>query len=770
MNNANHTPQLGKSSVEEVIAAMSIEEKVNLLVGTDENYPGMGATVGLTEKILPGAAGTTYAIPRLGIPSIVMADGPAGLRIAPKRENDERRYYCTAFPVETSLSSTWDTALAEKVGKAMGNEAKEYGADILLAPAVNIHRNPLNGRNYEYYSEDPLLAGFIGAAMVKGVQKEKVGVSLKHFALNNQETNRMLSNSIVSPRAQREIYLRPFEIIVKEALPWTVMTSYNKLNGTYTSERADLLTTVLRDEWGFEGVVMTDWYGGTNPLEQIEAGNDLLMPGNDKQRADLLQGVNEGRISLRDIDRSVKAILELIMKSLRFDHSEFSGQPDLQKHGEISRLAASEGMVLLKNEAQTLPVNRQVKKAAVFGIASYDLIVGGTGSGDVNRAYTVSLVEGLKNKGIEADRDLQLFYEDYIAKESVGIAEKAASRDWWYPKEKMQEILPAKKELERLCEKDDIAIITIGRSSGEFFDRKITGDFTLTEVEQQLIDNVCTAFQGKGKKVIVILNISGVVETDSWKSKPDAILVAWMPGQEGGNAIADVLTGEINPSGKLPMTFPLKYEDVPSALNFPDTDKITDKEMEDTIYLKRKSKNKKNIDYTVYEEDIYVGYRYYDSFGKAVSFPFGFGLSYTDFEFAKFQVRRSNDHLMVKGEIKNIGHTAGKEVFQIYVSAPAKTMGKPDKELKAFIKTGLLAPGESEKIKFAIPIEALGSFNENSSCWEVEEGDYIFYAGNSSGNLPLKEIVNIKTGYSESIHNVLLPQSAIDKLTRRSNN
>ena len=312
-------PQLGKDSVEKVVSAMTLDEKLDLLVGSAGNKnTSSTATVGSSAVLVPGAAGQTNGVPRLGIPAVVVADGPAGLRIAPTREGTDKTFYCTHFPVATVMGATWNTELVEAVGDVMGDEVKHYGVDVLLAPATNIHRNPLNGRNFEYYSEDPLLAGKITAAQIKGVQRNGVGTSLKHFALNNQETNRTSNNVIGTPRTFREIYLKPFEIAVKESQPWTVMTSYNKINGTYASQRADLITEILRHEWGFNGMVMTDWFGGDNAVQQMEAGNELLMPGKLVQREEIRKAVLNGLLSRDIIDRNVKNILECILKTPRF--------------------------------------------------------------------------------------------------------------------------------------------------------------------------------------------------------------------------------------------------------------------------------------------------------------------------------------------------------------------------------------------------------------------------------------------------------------------
>ncbi len=551
---ADELPQLGKAPLEKVIQAMTVDEKIRLLTGTGEVAEDILVAVGETDKIVPGAAGTTYPILRLGIPAMVMADGPAGLRISARRDSCPRTFYCTAFPVATLLASTWNTDLVQQVGQAMGNEVLEYGCDILLAPALNIHRNPLCGRNFEYYSEDPFLTGKIAVAMVKGIQQNGVGTSVKHFAVNNQETNRIANDAILSPRAMREIYLKGFEMVVKEANPWTVMSSYNKINGVYTSESYDLLTTILRKEWGYQGMVVTDWFGGRDAVGQVQAGNDLLMPGKIRQQDSIRQALKTGKLSMADVDRNVRRVLELILKTPRFKGYPYSEQPDLKAHASVTREAAAEGMILLKNDGKTLPLAADVRDIAVFGNTSYQFIAGGTGSGDVEEAYSVSLEEGLTGAGFILDKGLKQHYLDYIRAEEAKI-------DW----KKYNHVTPPRIVectldeglIRRKAEETDMAMITIGRNAGEYSDRKVKDDFELCADEREMLEKVTRIFHQEGKKVVVILNIGGVIETASWKDRPDAILLAWQGGQEGGNSVADILSGKVNPSGKLPMTFPI---------------------------------------------------------------------------------------------------------------------------------------------------------------------------------------------------------------------
>ena len=755
---------------EEVMGQMSLEDKAHFVIGTGmAGFSGDDAVIGATRSLVPGAAGTTYPLDSLGIPAIVLADGPAGLRIDATREGDEKTYYCTHFPIGTLLASTWNTQLVEEVGQAIGEEVKEYGADVLLAPALNIMRNPLCGRNFEYYSEDPVVAGKTAGAYITGVQKNDVGTSIKHFAANNQETNRMNNDARISQRALREIYLKGFEIAIKESKPWTVMTSYNYINGIYSSESKDLVQTILRDEWGYEGTVMTDWFGGKDGATQMWAGNDMLQPGKQEQFDSIVAGVKSGKLAEADLDRNVARILNLIEKSPRYQGYQFSNKPDLKAHAEVTRQSAAEGMVLMKNGG-ALPFGEKIKNVALYGNTSYDFIAGGTGSGNVNHAYVVSLLDGMKNGGYIVSEELRTAYETYIAdakKAAEAAAEEAAKKD---PKNAMlmrflPQPLPAEKlfsaeELTAQAGKSDVAVITLGRLSGEFLDRNVS-NFNLSDSERQLIEQVCDVYHKAGKQVVVLLNIGGVIETASWNNLPDAILCAWQAGQEGGNSVVDVLSGKQSPSGKFTMTWPVKFTDAYSSKNFP-----IDQDPRIDMMNQGQKGDVKNVDYTNYEEDIYVGYRYFDSFEVPVSYPFGFGLSYTTFEYSDAKVAQKGDAYEVTVTIKNSGEREGKEVVELYVTAPdSKAANKPAKELKAYAKTKALKPGESETLTLSVKAADLASFDEAASAWVVAEGQYQFLVAASAQDIKATLPADVKAQQTKA-NDVLKPQAPLNLLKR----
>ncbi|MBP3245990.1 MAG: glycoside hydrolase family 3 protein [Bacteroidaceae bacterium] len=754
----------------EVMGKLSLEDKAHFVIGTGmSGFSGDNAVIGATRNIVPGAAGTTYPLDSLGIPAVVLADGPAGLRIDAKREGDSATYYCTHFPIGTLLASTWNTKLIGEVGQAIGEEVKEYGADVLLAPALNIMRNPLCGRNFEYYSEDPVVAGKTAAAYIAGVQKNDVGTSIKHFAANNQETNRMNTDARISQRALREIYLKGFEIAIKESKPWTVMTSYNYINGVYSSESKDLVETILRDEWGYEGTVMTDWFGGKDGAKQMWAGNDMLQPGKKEQFDSIVAGVKSGKLAEADLDRNVKRILNLVEKSPRFQGYQFSNKPDLKAHAAVTRQSAAEGMVLMKNE-KALPFAKTVKNVALYGNTSYDFIAGGTGSGNVNHAYVVSLLDGLNNGGYSVSGSLKNAYETYLgdikkkAEAELKELEKSDPDKAMYVKF-LPQPLPAEKlfsvdELKKQAESADIAVITLGRLSGEFLDRKVA-DFNLSASERQLLQQVCDVYHKANKKVVVLLNIGGVIETASWKDLPDAILCAWQAGQEGGNSVVDVLSGKQSPSGKFTMTWPVKFTDAYSSKNFP-----IDEDPRIDMLNQGKKGNVRNVDFTEYEEDIYVGYRYFDSFNVPVSYPFGFGLSYTTFEYSDANIAQKGDNYEVSVTVKNSGECEGKEVVELYISVPdSKAANKPAKELKAYAKTKNLKPGESETLTLNVAAADLASFDEASSAWVVAGGEYQFLVAASVQDIKATLKASVKNQQTK-VHDVLKPEVKLNLLKR----
>ncbi|MDQ1003461.1 beta-glucosidase [Neobacillus niacini] len=709
------SPKLvNEASIEKVIKSMTLDEKASLVIGA--GYPGPN-----------GVAGATNAILRLGIPSIILSDGPAGVRIGGLFAGAPPRY-ATAFPIPSLLAATWDVDKMAKVARAMGKESREYGVDILLAPGVNIHRDPLGGRNFEYYSEDPFLAGVMAASFINGVQSTGVGTSLKHFAANNQETNRTTINAIVPERALREIYLPAFEMAVKQAKPWTVMSAYNSVNGAFATQNKYLLTDILRGEWGFNGFVMSDWWAVKNPFGALAAGNDLIMPGVYKgpmpmpelikavytkasaPTPDLIKAaVENGTLSESVLDTRIRNILRIVLKTPTFkgeyenvNYNKTSLTKRTADEGKrIDREAAAEGMVLLKNKDHTLPF----KGVHTIGVAGQNavvdlkrnkqgIIIGGGGSSQVNvmPEDIVSLKQGLKNAN----------YSIVDSKNGNKMVEGLGKADAAF-----------------LAQHTDIGLVSIGRASTEGADRP---DMNMKPAEVQLIKDLSLAYHKEGKKLVVVLNIGAPIEVVSWRDYADAILLAWQPGQEGGNPIADVLSGKVNPSGKLPVTFPVKYSDVPSYGNFPgDLSKNTVR----------------------YAEGIFIGYRYYDTKGIQPAYAFGHGLSYTSFTYSNLKLSSRklnldrNEPLIVSVDVANTGNLPGKEVVQLYIHDKNSTFPRPYKELKGFKKI-YLKPGQTKTVQFTIEKRALSAFDDRLKKWVAEEGLFQVLVGSSSGNIRQK--------------------------------
>lgn len=719
--------KLSANNIDAVVKAMTLDEKASLLVGGPQSR-------------VPGAAGATRAIPRLGIPQVILSDGPAGLRIDWTRNGTSATFHTTAFPVGSCLAATWNTAIVRSACALMGEETREMGVDVLLAPGVNIHRNPLCGRNFEYLSEDPVLAGNIGAAYIQGVQSAGVGTSLKHFAANSQEINRFEVDAVVSKRAMRELYLKNFEIAVKKSAPWTLMSSYNRLNGPYTQASRELLTDVLRKEWNFKGIVMTDWTGHRNTTEQIYAGSDLLEPGGDQQIKDIVDGVKSGKLDIKDVDVDVKRVLEFIVKTPSFRNYKYSGRIDLAKGARVAREGGNEGLVLLKNDNATLPL-RNVKTAAFFGAGSYRSLGLGWGSGTVNPDHCVNIVDGFKAAGITCTPELAALYQkmaDFadLRRRSEGVSDY----DWYAGRIQYPEFTLNDRAVEEQAKKTDVAIFTITRQAGEGWDRSVGGDkgFNLTAEEQEMLARVSDKFHKEGKKVIVVINSGSVINTASWKGLADGILLAWQPGEEVGNCVADILTGKVCPSGKLPMTWPVDVMDHPSSKHFPITAEGNDK-------------------VCLYKEGINVGYRYFETAGKPVSYPFGYGLSYTTFSYRGLKVKPSGKGFTAQVTVINTGHVAGKEVVQLYVTAPKGQIEKPALELKDFGKTRLLQPGEKQTLTFTVTDYDLASFHEAGNQWVADAGTYVVKAGAAVDDIRATATYKLKKAFTQKVLDVLKP-------------
>ena len=686
------------AGAQSVVDRMSLEEKARCVVGFKR---------ALWPPTNNGFPGRTTPLPAYDIPSLVLADGTSGVRLS--RRGEER---ATAFPADITLASSWSPQVVREVGAAVGDEALAYQVDVMLAPGMNIIRNPLCGRIFEYFSEDPVISGKLGAAYVDGIQSRGIGACAKHFTCNSQETNRGHNDVRIGEKALREIYLRGFEICVNEAKPWTVMSSYNSVNGAPVQEQWRLLTSILRNEWGFDGAVMTDWsIVPHNTAAQLHAGNDLFMPGADHQVEDIIAGVKDGTILESDLDLACKRIIALAEKCSK---KKASAGPNLEAGRSVAYNAACESAILLENNGM-LPLSGE-GRAALFGVRSYDLVARGAGAGFVVCPPVTQIYSAFHDKGIATDEEIEDLYLKYVAfaEADIRLNEKIKVH---IGLPLLPELSLSKKLIESAAERDDYAVVTLGRTAQEGTDRKLQDDYYLSETEKTLLGDVCEAFHAKGKKVAVILNIAGIIETESWKSLPDAILNIWLPGQDGGAAAADLLYGKVNPSGRLAVTFPKDYFDVPGAKDFPYYD----------------VSEGRNYDYTCYDEGVNVGYRHYLSSGIRPSYSFGYGLSYTDFKYSGAKVKASAKKSVVTVTVTNSGSVAGKEAVGVYVSSVGVVP-----ELKAFAKTGLLAPGASETLSLEIPADYLKIFNEGKKCWEKRRGRLTYHIGADPSDTKIK--------------------------------
>jgi beta-glucosidase len=638
---------------------------------------------------------TTTPVERLGIAEMTVTDGPHGVR----RSQDVHTFIsisvpATCFPTATCMASTWDVDLIHKLGEALAYECIALDVDVVLGPGVNMKRTPLCGRNFEYYSEDPYLAGEMAVSFIKGVQSKGVGTSLKHFAANNQEYQRSTINSDVDERTLREIYLPAFEAAVKKAKPWTVMCSYNKLHGTYAAENHRLLTEILKQEWGFEGLVVSDWGAVHDRVEALKAGLDLEMPGPRERRVKaVIDAVRTGKLDESVLDEAVRRILEIVFKA---GETIKGGSFEITRHHALARKVAGEGMVLLKNSG-ILPLKNQ-KYIAVIGRSAKEAYYQGGGSSHINPTQVDSPFDELQKLAT----DTKLSYAE------------------GYPKDDSfdQALIDEASKNARSAEVALLYICLPATKESEGYDRL---DLDLTSHQIALIQAV-TAVQPNS---VVILNNGAPVVMSEWIDGASAVLEAWMMGQAGGGAIADVLYGKINPSGKLAETFPLKLKDTPAFINYPGENGAVR-----------------------YGEGIFIGYRYYDAKDVATLFPFGFGLSYTTFTYKNPKVSaktfRDVDGITVSVDVTNTGKVAGKEVVQVYVHEHKAKLVRPPKELKGFAKVEL-QPGETKTVTVALDFRAFAYYHPSYRQWITEDGEFDILIGASSADIRCTQTVTLQS-------------------------
>lgn len=654
----------------EKLADLTLEEKAALTSGLDFWH--------------------TVEIPRLGIPSALMTDGPHGLRkqlgglMSPGNSEP-----ATCFPPAVGLGSTWDPALARRVGEAIATEALSQDIGVVLGPGINIKRSPLGGRNFEYFSEDPLISGVLGSALVEGMQGKGIGASVKHFAANNQETDRMRSSSDVDPRTLREIYLRAFGRIVAEQQPWTVMCSYNRINGVYASENRWLLTEVLRDEWGFEGLVVSDWGAVSDATKAIPAGLDLEMPSSfGRSPARLVAAVKAGEVDEADLDAAARRVLQLVD---RIEANKRSGvDPEHEAHHALAREVAGRAIVLLQNNDQLLPLDASAgQRLAVIGEFARTPRYQGAGSSLINPTRLDNALDAIS---AEVGPDAVTFAPGFtIAGQDTPDAQLEA-------------------EAVEAARSADVAIIFAGLpdiQESEGFDRT---DIELPEAQQQLIAKVAEA----NPRTVVVLSNGGLLRVTDIAAQVPALLEGWLLGQAGGPATADVLFGRVNPSGKLTETLPVRLADNPSYLNFPGAQ-----------------------GHTIYGEGLFVGYRWYDAKDLEVSFPFGHGLSYTTFSIDGATAAAHEGGVRVTARVRNTGNRDGREVVQVYASLPGSSVIRPPRQLVGFVPVDVAA-GSEETAVIEIPRHELAYFDADLECWLVEGGEYVFEVGASSRDLPTK--------------------------------
>jgi beta-glucosidase len=663
------------ADINSLIGQMTLEEKAALCTGA--------------------SAWTTTPVERLGIPAMLVSDGPHGVRRVPDIHSmGAPSLPATCFPTASGLASSWNVDLIHEMGQALGEESIALHVDVLLGPGNNMKRTPLCGRNFEYFSEDPFLSGEMAAGLINGIQSKGVGTSLKHFAANNQEYQRFVISAEVDERTLREIYLPAFETAVKKGKPWTVMCAYNKINGTYCSEHRELLTEILKNEWGFEGLVVSDWGAVHDRVAALKAGLDWQMPGPREQdvRA-VVEAVRSGSLDEAVLDESVRRILNIVFKAAE---TPKGGEFDVDAHHELARRVAAECIVLLKNNGVLPLANPQ--HIAVIGQAAREAHFQGGGSSHINPTKVAVPFSELQQLAGNAE---MTYTEGYPTDDS--------SRP---------ELI---EEAVKLAQDADVALLYIALPSfkeSEGYDRP---DLELTEQQVGLIKAVTTV----QSKTVVILNNGAPVDMRAWLDQTAAVLEAWMMGQAGGGAIADVLFGKVNPSGRLAETFSLKLSDTPAHINYPGWNgKVS------------------------YGEGLFIGYRYYDARELPVQFPFGYGLCYTTFQYDNPKVSaqkfKDTDGLTVSVNVTNTGNVAGKEVVQVYVHDQKSRLIRPPKELKGFAKIEL-QPGETRTVTIPLDFRSFAYYNPAHKRWVTEDGDFDILIGSSSADIPFSETVTLES-------------------------
>ena len=671
--------QLSESTVKQVLSEMTLAEKISLII---------------LQSAPNSMAGKTAALERFGIPSVEFADGPAGLRL---------NTATVGYPSGTTLASTWNNMTVENLLKYLGDDCRDFGVEMILAPGMNIQKNILNGRNFEYFSEDPFLTGMMAASYTKGVQSTGVSVALKHYAANNQETDRMQVSVEITERALREIYLKGFDYAVNYSDPHSVMTSYNKIMGTYTGTHKGLVDT-LRNEFGFKGFVMTDWGTQINRADMILSGNDIYCGGSviaDAISSEITSALNSGKIKMSDLDACCEHLLSYIAKSNAMKNIPVTNTVSNKAEKlQAIRQAGAEGTVLLKNDNNTLPL--PVSTVSLFGNASYRTLHSGFGAGYVQVSDVVNISEGLQNSGIVLNSVVTSMYANCGA--------NSQSDADCNPENDPYEIAVSATTARNAAKISDCAIFTISRITKETADHaNRAGDYYLNAKEREAIENLSSAFRARGKKLIVIINTGNPIEVASWAHLADAILYAGLSGEQIGNSVADVIRGNVTPSGKLTSTWPIKFADTPYAKYFPGDATLT----------------------AVYNDDIYVGYRYYETFDVDVMYEFGYGLSYTTFDYSNFKIVKDGDNYVLSVDVTNTGKVKGSEVVQFYVTKPDGKNEHPVKELVGYGKTSVLSPNGKQTITITVTEDELRTYSEKDSCWFIEKGEYKFHVAAS---------------------------------------